>query len=81
MTAILRCSLRHSPCAELATSALAPSSRRQRCRLPIPGTFQSPQPIGDVKIRTSAMTCGYYRTLSPVMALPMIIRWISEVPE
>jgi hypothetical protein len=26
------------------------------------------------------MTCGYKRTWSPVMALPMIIRWISDVP-
>jgi hypothetical protein len=26
------------------------------------------------------MTCGYYRTSSPVTALPMIIRWISDVP-
>jgi hypothetical protein len=26
------------------------------------------------------MTCGYYRTSSPVTALPMIMRWISEVP-
>ena len=25
------------------------------------------------------MTCGYYRTSSPVTALPMIMRWISEV--
>jgi hypothetical protein len=32
------------------------------------------------KIRTSAMTCGYYRTSSPVTALPMIMRWISDVP-
>jgi hypothetical protein len=35
---------------------------------------------GPSKIRTSAMTCGYYRTSSPVMALPMIMRWISDVP-
>lgn len=26
------------------------------------------------------MTCGYYRTSSPVTALPMIMRWISLVP-
>jgi hypothetical protein len=26
------------------------------------------------------MTCGYYRTSSPVTARPMIIRWISDVP-
>lgn len=26
------------------------------------------------------MTSGYYRTLSPVTALPMIMRWISDVP-
>jgi hypothetical protein len=26
------------------------------------------------------MACGYYRTLSPVTALPMIMRWISDVP-
>lgn len=32
------------------------------------------------RIRTSAMTSGYYRTSSPVTALPMIIRWISDVP-
>jgi len=24
--------------------------------------------------------CGYYRTSSPVTALPMIMRWISDVP-
>ena len=29
---------------------------------------------------TSAMTCGYYRTSSPVTALPMMMRWISDVP-
>ncbi len=27
-----------------------------------------------------AVTRGYYRTLSPVTALPIIIRWISDVP-
>jgi hypothetical protein len=26
------------------------------------------------------MTCDYQRTLSPVTALPMIMRWISDVP-
>jgi hypothetical protein len=26
------------------------------------------------------MTCSYYRTSSPVTALPMIMRWISDVP-
>ena len=26
------------------------------------------------------MTCGYYRMSSPVTALPMIMRWISDVP-
>jgi hypothetical protein len=26
------------------------------------------------------MTGGYYRTSSPVTALPMIMRWISDVP-
>jgi hypothetical protein len=30
--------------------------------------------------RISAMTYGCYRTLSPVTALPMIMRWISDVP-
>jgi hypothetical protein len=35
---------------------------------------------GPFKIRTSAMTSGYYRTSSPVAARPMIRRWISEVP-
>src|SRR5258708_34052727 len=30
--------------------------------------------------RISAMTCGYQRTSSPVTALPMIMRWISDVP-
>jgi hypothetical protein len=25
------------------------------------------------------MTCGYYRTSSPVTARPIIIRWISDV--
>jgi hypothetical protein len=32
------------------------------------------------KTRISAMTCGYQRTSSPVTALPMIMRWISDVP-
>ena len=31
-------------------------------------------------IHTSATTSGYYRTSSPVTALPMIMRWISDVP-
>jgi len=35
---------------------------------------------GPSKIRTSAKTRGYYRTSSPVTALPMIMRWISDVP-
>jgi hypothetical protein len=26
------------------------------------------------------MTSGYYRTSSPVTDLPMIMRWISDVP-
>jgi hypothetical protein len=26
------------------------------------------------------MTWGYYRTSRPVTALPMIMRWISDVP-
>jgi hypothetical protein len=26
------------------------------------------------------MTCAYYRTSSPVTALPLIMRWISDVP-
>jgi len=26
------------------------------------------------------MTSGYYRTSSPVTALPMIMRWICDVP-
>ena len=26
------------------------------------------------------MTGGYYRTSNPVTALPMIMRWISDVP-
>jgi hypothetical protein len=26
------------------------------------------------------VTIGYYRTSSPVTALPMIMRWISDVP-
>jgi hypothetical protein len=33
-----------------------------------------PEFRGPFKIRTSAMTCGYYRTSSPVTALPMIMR-------
>jgi hypothetical protein len=41
---------------------------------------QKPEFTGPFKIRTSAMTCGYYRTSSPVTALPMIMRWISDVP-
>jgi len=35
---------------------------------------------GPSKIRTSGMTNGCYRTSSPATALPMITRWISEVP-
>jgi len=27
------------------------------------------------------MTSGYYRTSSPVTARPMIMRWISDVPQ
>ncbi len=41
---------------------------------------QKPEFTGPSKIRTSAMTGGYYRTSSPVTALPMIMRWISDVP-
>ena len=41
---------------------------------------QKPECTGPLKIRASAMTCGYYRTSSPVTALPMIMRWISDVP-
>ena len=42
--------------------------------------LQKPEFTGPFKIRTSAMTSGYYRTASPVTALPMIMRWISDVP-
>jgi hypothetical protein len=35
---------------------------------------QKPEFISPFKIRTSATTCGYYRTSSPVTALPMIMR-------
>jgi hypothetical protein len=35
---------------------------------------QKPEFTGPFKIRASAMTCGYYRTSSPVTALPMIMR-------
>ena len=41
---------------------------------------QIPEFTGPFKIRTSATTSGYYRTSSPVTALPMIMRWISDVP-
>ena len=44
------------------------------CRRPTPPLSALCQP------RISAMTSGYYRTSSPVTALPMIIRWISDVP-
>jgi len=37
-------------------------------------------PPGRFKTRTRAVTSGYYRTSSPVTALPMIMRWISLVP-
>jgi hypothetical protein len=33
-----------------------------------------------VQGRINATTCGYQRTSSPVTALPMIMRWISDVP-
>jgi len=45
-----------------------------------PANHQKPEYTGHFKIRTSAMTSGYYRTSSPVTALPMIMRWISDVP-
>jgi hypothetical protein len=35
---------------------------------------QKPESTGRFKIRTSAMTSGYYRTSRPVTALPMIMR-------
>jgi hypothetical protein len=41
---------------------------------------QKPEFTGAFKIRTSAMTIGYYRTSSPVTALPMIMGWISLAP-
>jgi hypothetical protein len=41
---------------------------------------QKPEFAGRFKIRTSATTRGYHRTSSPVTALPMIMRWISDVP-
>jgi hypothetical protein len=37
-------------------------------------------PATAIQTPTTAVTCGYYRTSSPVTARPMIIRWISEVP-
>jgi hypothetical protein len=46
----------------------------------VPGDRQKPEFTGHFKIHISAMTCGYYRTSSPVTALPMIMRWISDVP-
>ncbi len=33
-----------------------------------------PESMGPFKIRSSAATCGYYRTSRPVTALPMIMR-------
>jgi hypothetical protein len=46
-----------------------------------PGTvICSFRSTGTFKVRTSATTCGYYRTSSQVTALPMIMRWISDVP-
>ena len=41
---------------------------------------QKPEFTDPFEIRISAMTCGYQRTSSPVTALPMIMRWISDVP-
>jgi hypothetical protein len=41
---------------------------------------QKPEFTGPLEIRASSMTRGYQRTFSPVTALPMIMRWISEVP-
>jgi hypothetical protein len=46
----------------------------------VPGDRQKPEFTGHFKIHISAMTCGYYRTSSAVTALPMIMRWISDVP-
>jgi Metallo-beta-lactamase superfamily len=68
-----------------------PVDPRRRCGIPhVTGpcragkrqTANRPKSVftGPFKIRTSAMTCGYYRTSSPVTALPMIMRWISDVP-
>jgi hypothetical protein len=63
--------------------------RTSSCRCCWPGSdrpvranssLQKPEFAGPSKIRTSAMTSGYYRTSSPVTALPMIMRWISDVP-
>ena len=53
------------------------SALRRRCRTPRTDLTES---TGSFKICTSAMTNGYYRTSSPVTALPMIMRWISDVP-
>ncbi len=44
------------------------------------GNRQKPELTGRFRIRASAMNCGYYRTSSPVTALPMITGWISDVP-
>ena len=33
-----------------------------------------------VQTNISAMNSDHYRTSSPVTALPMIMRWISDVP-
>jgi hypothetical protein len=49
--------------------------------LPAGGLLDAEADVGaPFKIRISAMTSGYYRTSSPVTALPMITRWISDVP-
>jgi len=62
-----------SPNAQVLVPLLARLSRQTAQR-------QKPEFTGPSKIRISAMTCGYYRTSSPVAARPMIMRWISDVP-
>jgi hypothetical protein len=36
--------------------------------------------IAPTRRERAVMTCGYYRTSSPVTAFPIIRRWISDMP-
>jgi hypothetical protein len=61
-------------------STLSGTDREQTRKNTQTAIRQKPEFTGPFKIRTSPMTCSFYRTSSPVTALPMIMRWMSDVP-